>query len=97
MVERRTYSGLAALVSLLGSVLYGRRPEDKRARKKVAASGAGAFLVWAGYQAVAFGQEWVRHEWFVQAETQREMVMTLKAMAGDVHLLTERLGDGGRR
>lgn len=95
MGERRS-SGFASLVSLLGAVLYGRRPEDRKARKKAAAGSAGAFLIWAGYQAVGFGQEWVRHEWTVQASMQREMVATLKEMAADVHQLTGQLG-GGRR
>ena len=82
---------LAALVSLVGAVLYGRRTEDARARKKVAAYTATSFLVFFGYEAVSFGQEWIRHEWQAAADRQKELVGVVQVLSTDIRDLTKQL------
>ena len=84
----------ATLASLIGAVLYGRRQEDKKARTKMAALGASGFLIFFAYESVSFGQEWVRHEWTSATETQKEMIVALKAVSKEIHDLLIYLRDG---
>lgn len=88
---------LSALVSLLGAVLYGRRTEDKRARAKAGALTGVTFLVFFAYQAVTFGQEWIRHEWQAAADRQTELVGVVQVLSADIRGLTTQLRSDAER
>jgi hypothetical protein len=74
----RTRKGLDALAALAVSVFWGRRPEDRQARKKAGKWSAVGILCWLVYTSISFGMEWVRHDWTARDREQKEAAAAQK-------------------
>jgi hypothetical protein len=84
LVEKEPEKRRSSLAMLAGAVLYGRRADDSKARKKAVALTASSFLLFFAYEAVQFGKEWIRHEWTV---VERALTLEKEVKAMQVELM----------